>query len=72
MFSYLLSAHNYQVVKMVWLLVYISGTIHSLKGMLVIIAKPQVSLTVPNCNHFAQVSLTVLDNFLDAIAKPKN
>ena len=26
-------------------------------------AKPQVSLTVPNCNHFAQVSLTVLDIF---------
>ena len=72
MFSYLLSAHNYQVVKMVWLLVYISGTIHSLKGMLVLIAKPQVSLTAPNCDHFAQVSLTVLDNFLDAIAKPKN
>ena len=26
-------------------------------------AKPQVSLTVPNCDHFAWVSLTVLDNF---------
>ena len=26
-------------------------------------AKPRVSLTVPNCNHFAQVSLTVLDIF---------
>ena len=30
-------------------------------------AKPQVSLTVPNHNHFAQV----LDIFLDAIAKTK-
>ena len=35
-------------------------------------AKPQVSLTAPNHDHFAQVSLTVLDNFLDAIAKAKN
>ena len=26
-------------------------------------AKPQVSLTMPNCDHFAQVSLTVLDFF---------
>ena len=26
-------------------------------------AKPQVSLTVPNPDHFVQVSLTVLDNF---------
>ena len=34
-------------------------------------AKPQVSLTVPNHNNFARVSLTVLDNFLDAIAKAK-
>ena len=34
-------------------------------------AKPQVSLTVPNCDHFVQVSLTVLDNFFDAIAKAK-
>ena len=34
-------------------------------------AKPQVSLTVPNCNHFAQVSLTVLDIFLDASTKAK-
>ena len=35
------------------------------------VAKPWVSLTVPNRNHFAQVSLMVLDNFLDAIAKAK-
>ena len=34
-------------------------------------AKPLVSLTAPNCEHFAQVSLTVLDIFLDAIAKAK-
>ena len=27
------------------------------------IAKPRVSLTVPNRDHFARVSLTVLDNF---------
>ena len=27
------------------------------------IAKPQVSLTAPNHDHFAQVSLTVLDSF---------
>ena len=33
-------------------------------------AKPRVSLTAPNCDHFAQVSLTVLD-FLDLIAKAK-
>ena len=33
--------------------------------------KPQVSLTVPNWNHFVQVSLTVLDIFLDAIGKAK-
>ena len=33
-------------------------------------AKPRVSLTAPNCDHFAQVSLLVLD-FLDAIAKAK-
>ena len=26
-------------------------------------AKPQDSLTAPNCHHFAQVSLMVLDNF---------
>ena len=32
--------------------------------------KPRVSLTAPNCDHFAQVSMTVLD-FLDAIAKSK-
>ena len=30
-------------------------------------AKPRVSLTVPNCNQFVQVSLTILD----AIAKAK-
>ena len=34
-------------------------------------AKPQVSLTAPNRDHFARVALTVLD-FLDAIAKAKN
>ena len=34
-------------------------------------AKPRISLAVPNCEHFAQVSLTILDNFLDAIAKAK-
>ena len=34
-------------------------------------AKPQVSLTAPNCNHFVRVSLTVLDIFLDANAKAK-
>ena len=33
-------------------------------------AKPEVSLTAPNRDHFAQVSLMVLD-FLDAIAKAK-
>ena len=26
-------------------------------------AKSQVSLIAPNCDHYAQVSLTVLDNF---------
>ena len=36
-----------------------------------IYAKPQVSLTMPNHDHFAQVSVTVLDHFLDAIAKAK-
>ena len=34
-------------------------------------AKPRVSLTGPNRDHFAQVSLMVLDNFLDTIAKAK-
>ena len=34
-------------------------------------AKPQVSLTMPNHDHFAHVSLMVLDIFLDAIAKAK-
>ena len=34
-------------------------------------AKPRILLAVPNCEHFAQVSLTILDNFLDAIAKAK-
>ena len=34
-------------------------------------AKTRVSLTVPNRDHFAQILLTVLDNFLDAIAKAK-
>ena len=28
-------------------------------------------MTAPNRDHFAQVSLTVLDNFLDAITKAK-
>ena len=35
------------------------------------IAKSRVSLTAPNRNHFARVSLTGLDIFLDAIAKAK-
>ena len=34
-------------------------------------AKPQVSLTAPNRDQFAQVSLTVWIIFLDAIAKAK-
>ena len=34
-------------------------------------AKPRVLLTASNRNHFEQVSLTVLDNFFDAIAKAK-
>ena len=34
-------------------------------------AKPRVSLTAPNHDHFARVSLMVLDNFLDAITKAK-
>ena len=34
-------------------------------------AKPRVSLTASNRNHFEQVSLTVLDNFFVAIAKAK-
>ena len=34
-------------------------------------AKPRVSLTAPNCNHFVQVLLMVLDIFLDEIAKAK-
>ena len=34
-------------------------------------AKPRVSLTAPIHDHFEQVSLLVLDNFLDAIAKAK-
>ena len=38
----------------------------------ILIAKPQLSLTAPNRNHFARVSLMVLDIFLDAIAKAKN
>ena len=36
------------------------------------LSDPPVSLTAPNCNHFAQVSLMVLDNFFDAINKAKN
>ena len=35
------------------------------------LAKPRVSLTAPNCDHIVQVSLMVLDYFLDAIAKAK-
>ena len=38
---------------------------------IIISAKPQVSLTAPNRNHFVQVSQMVLDYFLDAIAKAK-
>ena len=34
-------------------------------------AKPRISLTLPNHNHFAQVSLMVLAIFLDTIAKAK-
>ena len=34
-------------------------------------AKPQVSLTVPNRNHFVQVSLMALEIFLDTIDKAK-
>ena len=34
-------------------------------------AKPQVSLTVPNRNHFVQVSQMVLEIFLDTIVKAK-
>ena len=39
--------------------------------MTILTAKPRVSLTAPNCDHFARVSLTVLDIFFDAIAKAK-
>ena len=35
------------------------------------LAKMQVSLTESNRDHFAQVSLMVLDNFLDTFAKAK-
>ena len=35
-------------------------------------AKPQDSLTAPIRNHFVQLSLTILDIFLDAIDKAKN
>ena len=42
-----------------------------MKSSILIDAKPQVSLTAPNRDHFVQVSLTVLDDFLDAIAKAK-
>ena len=35
------------------------------------IAKPRVSLTPPNRDHFMRVSLMVLDNFLDAMDKVK-
>ena len=34
-------------------------------------AKPRVSLTAPNCDHFPPVSLTVLGAFLSARAKAK-
>ena len=43
----------------------------SFLSILIGYAKPQVSLTAPNCNHFVRVSLTVLDIFLDANAKAK-
>ena len=33
--------------------------------------KPRISLTAPNCDYFERVSLTVLEIFLDAIAKAK-
>ena len=36
-----------------------------------IFAKPQVSQTAPNHDHFVRVSLMVLVNFMDAIAKAK-
>ena len=38
---------------------------------MLVYANLRVSLNAPNHNHFAQVSLMVLD-FLDAIAKAKN
>ena len=34
-------------------------------------AKPRDSLTAPICDHFVQLSLTIFDIFLDAIAKTK-
>ena len=34
-------------------------------------AKPQHSLTAPICDHFVQLSLTILDILLDAINKAK-
>ena len=40
---------------------------HSLKK-----AKPQVSLTGPNCDHFVRVSLMVLDFFWIQLPKIKN
>ena len=39
--------------------------------MTILTAKHRVSLTAPNCDHFARVSLTVLILCLDAIAKAK-
>ena len=36
------------------------------------IAKPQVTLTAPNCDHFARVSLMVLDFFWMQLPKLKN
>ena len=40
---------------------------NTLLDLVLLNVRPQVSLTAPNCDHFAQVSLTVLDIFLDAI-----
>ena len=36
------------------------------------IAKPRVSLTVPNCKYFVQVTLTVLELFWMQLPKLKN
>ena len=49
----------------------IARYISLVKKILFYSAKPQVSLTAPNHDNFVRVSLKVLDNFLDAIAKAK-